>query len=94
VRLTEQDKKLFKQIELIEMAEWGMDQICLGNSHGFIVANRCLKAVYENQPHPRLAVYVGKRIVSFILQRMIEFSNLDSDEEWWDPENWGGKNVC
>ena len=85
--LTPEDKILFKQIELTEMAEFGMDQMNLGNHHGYIIANRCLQAVYENQPSNRLAKYVIKRLELFFQQ--CHFADHACEEvEWWWTRSW------
>jgi 5'-deoxynucleotidase YfbR-like HD superfamily hydrolase len=81
--LTDDDKKLFKQIELIEMAEFGMDQMNLGNHHGYIIANRCLEAVYKNQPCAKLAQYVTKRLQLFFEQCHPTDAICDEIEWWW-----------
>jgi len=83
--LTDEDKKFFKQIELIEMAEFGMDQVCLGNSHGFIVADRCLHAVFENQPCQKLVQYVIKRIRLFFDQCVFF---VPGKGDWWSAAKW------
>lgn len=88
VRIDRSEEILIKQIELIEMAEFGLDQMCLGNQHGMIVASRCLKAVYEAKPPPytRLVQYVINRLHLFYHQHR----NLDSYplEEWWFADKW------
>lgn len=86
VRLTEQDRLLFKQIELIEMAEFGMDQVCFGNNHGFIVADRCLKAVYEQKPSDRLIDYIIKRLNLFQQQASYHFPLAENP--WWEIGEW------
>jgi 5'-deoxynucleotidase YfbR-like HD superfamily hydrolase len=50
VVLSDYDKKLFKQIEMIEMAEFGIDQMLFGNNHGYIIANRCCKSCIQTHP--------------------------------------------
>ena len=82
------DKVLCKMIELVEMAEFGMDQVCLGNAHGYIVANRCLMAVYNMRPPPRLVTYVTKRIRLFFQQCPAIHTGYDLDEDWWFPARW------
>jgi 5'-deoxynucleotidase YfbR-like HD superfamily hydrolase len=85
--LNNADRDLFKQIELIEMAEFGMDQINLGNNHGFIIATRCLEAVYKGQPCEKLARYVIKRLALFFEQT--HFANRTYEEiEWWQDLSW------
>ena len=87
VRLNDAEKKLFKQIELVEMAEFGLDQVCFGNTHGMIIADRCLRAVYENEPTARLGLYVSKRLKLFYRQwhgGLVE----DTDGDWWFEDNW------
>lgn len=85
--LTNEDKKSFKQLELVEMAEFGLDQVCLGNRHGMIVADRCLRAVYKDSPPRRLIDYIRKRISLFI--RQCDLQSLGGmDDEWWYEENW------
>jgi 5'-deoxynucleotidase YfbR-like HD superfamily hydrolase len=88
VLLNDQDKILFKQIELVEMAEFGLDQVCLGNSHGLIVANRCLRAVYEQKPCVRLVEYVIKRLELFFKQSRFRITSGMINKEWWDPKDW------
>jgi 5'-deoxynucleotidase YfbR-like HD superfamily hydrolase len=85
--LTEDDKRLFKQIELIEMAEFGMDQVALGNNHGFIIADRCLLAVYEGKPSVNLAGYVIKRLKLLFRQVPIIYS-YGLGTEWWTIYKW------
>lgn len=86
VLLTEEDKKLFKQIELIEMAEFGMEQMCLGNGYAFIVADRCLRNVYQNQPCARLVQYVIKRVSLFFKQYKNTLRGAVDD--WWSIIKW------
>ncbi len=87
VFLSDEDKALFKQIELVEMAEFGLDQMNLGNHHGYIIANRCLEAVYKNQPCAKLAQYVIKRLQLFFDQ--CHPINSEYDEgEWWSAQGW------
>jgi 5'-deoxynucleotidase YfbR-like HD superfamily hydrolase len=85
--LTFEERKFCKQIELIEMAEFGLDQMCLGNKHGFIIANRCLQAVYKMQPPPchQLVQYVTKRLQLFFQQYK---GDQCSPERWWDITLW------
>jgi 5'-deoxynucleotidase YfbR-like HD superfamily hydrolase len=90
--LNEEEKKLFKQIELIEMAEFGLDQVCLGNQHGLIIADRCLRAVYENSPSTRLCNYVMKRLTLFYRQYDLAM-HISLDGEWWYVEYWEKLNV-
>jgi 5'-deoxynucleotidase YfbR-like HD superfamily hydrolase len=86
VLLSEEDKILFKQIELIEMAEFGLDQLCLGNSYAFIIADRCLRKVYGNRPCVRLVLYVIKRINLFFNQ----YKNILIEPlgDWWCAQKW------
>jgi 5'-deoxynucleotidase YfbR-like HD superfamily hydrolase len=86
VLLSDADKKLFKQIEFIEMAEFGMDQMCLGNDYGYIIANRCLRKVYQDEPNIRLVQYTMKRIELFNEQ----YKHLlkDSLGDWWSAVAW------
>ena len=86
VRLTDADKVLFKQIELTEMAEFGLDQLAFGNSHGYIIADRCLKAVHEQKPPPKLAEYIVKRLEIFYEQSRFQLMELLRD--WWEPDEW------
>jgi 5'-deoxynucleotidase YfbR-like HD superfamily hydrolase len=86
-RLNEEEKKLFKQIELIEMAEFGMDQMNLGSWHGQIIADRCLRAVYENQPHKRLTRYVAKRLLIFY-EQCHPSDHCCQEVEWWWIRSW------
>jgi 5'-deoxynucleotidase YfbR-like HD superfamily hydrolase len=84
--LSEQDKVLFKQIELVEMAEFGMDQMCLGNNHAFIIADRCLRKVYENDTSTRLMQYVIIRLNVFHKQYKTTLNDALSD--WWHEQGW------
>ena len=84
--LTDADKVLFKQIELIEMAEFGLDQMCLGNHHGEPIANRCLRAVYENNPSARLVKYVIRRLILF--DRQYPFELPEEVGQWWSIQGW------
>ena len=84
--LSAEDKILFKQIELVEMAEFGMDQMCLGNSHAFIIADRCLRKVYQNDTNARLMQYVLNRLGVFHKQYKTMIS--DSLGDWWYVEGW------
>jgi 5'-deoxynucleotidase YfbR-like HD superfamily hydrolase len=86
VMLTEQDRVLFKQIELTEMAEFGLDQLCLGNSHAFIIADRCLRVVYHSEPPARLVQYVIKRINLFFKQYKNTLRGPLGD--WWSVMEW------
>jgi len=88
VAISPEDRILIKHVEMIEMAEFGIDQINLGNSHGWIVADRCLKAVYkdEHPPCPRLALYVSIRLKLFYRQHR---GHTDQKlDEWWIPMYW------
>lgn len=85
------DKDLFKQIELVEMAEWGMDELCLGNTHGFIVADRCLRPLYNQKPCPRLIEYVITRIYLFKQQYVGVFLTKEDKRPWWYSEKWKEK---
>jgi 5'-deoxynucleotidase YfbR-like HD superfamily hydrolase len=87
VYLTEKDLKLFKQIELVEMAEFGMDQVALGNNHGFIIADRCLRAVYEGEPSLKLAGYVIKRL-NLLFRQIPTIYTYGLEAEWWDVHKW------
>jgi 5'-deoxynucleotidase YfbR-like HD superfamily hydrolase len=88
VRLTDADKKLFKQIEVLEMAEFGMDQMNLGNNHGFIIADRCLQFVYDQAPLPRrLCIYISKRL-SLFYRQCSSINVYDVRELWWFAEQW------
>jgi hypothetical protein len=85
--LSKEDKALFKQIEMIEMAEFGMDQVALGNNHGFIIADRCLRAVYEGEPSVRLAGYVIKRL-NLLFRQVPTIYTYGLEAEWWDVHKW------
>jgi 5'-deoxynucleotidase YfbR-like HD superfamily hydrolase len=85
--LSKEDMKLFKQIELIEMAEFGMDQVAFGNNHGFIIADRCLRAVYEGEPSVRLAGYVIKRL-NLLFRQVPTIYTFGLEAEWWDVHKW------
>jgi hypothetical protein len=75
------------------MAEFGLDQVCLGNSHGLIVANRCLRAVYEQKPCVRLVEYVIKRLEVFFKQSRFRITSGMINKEWWDPKDWDMKHL-
>jgi 5'-deoxynucleotidase YfbR-like HD superfamily hydrolase len=90
--LSDTDKAFFKQIELVEMAEFGLDQVTIGNNHGFIIANRCLKSVYESSPSPRLAGYVALRLKLFFRQCPTAFV-YGMEEDWWFIEKWEKPNA-
>jgi 5'-deoxynucleotidase YfbR-like HD superfamily hydrolase len=85
--LSDYDKAFFKQMELIEMAEFGMDQVNLGNNHGFIIADRCLHAAYEQKPCYRLCKYVIKRIKLYKIQNDLSFEH-DIGKNWWRTNKW------
>lgn len=89
ILFTEEDAKLFKDIELVEMGEFGLDEMCLGNSHAFIVADRCLKKVYHNEPCARLIQYIMKRLDIFHSQYKNELSEPLGD--WWFAIQWRNK---
>jgi 5'-deoxynucleotidase YfbR-like HD superfamily hydrolase len=84
--LTKEQKILFKQIELIEMAEFGMDQICLGNSHAFIITDRCLQKVFLGDPPARLMQYVIKRL--YVFHTQYKFILSDALSDWWLVNGW------
>ena len=88
--LTDRDKQFVKQIEMVEMAEFGMDQMCLGNIHGTIIANRCLEAVYKIQPPPcsGLIQYVIKRLQLFYRQYNPSVIVEHPVEPWWLVDQW------
>jgi 5'-deoxynucleotidase YfbR-like HD superfamily hydrolase len=92
VVLSDYDKTLFKQIELVEMAEFGLDQVAIGNNHGFIIAHRCLRSVYESLPNPRLVEYVVLRLKLFFKQCPMVFV-YDMEEDWWLISNWEKLNA-
>jgi 5'-deoxynucleotidase YfbR-like HD superfamily hydrolase len=87
IYLTDRDKSLFKQMELVEMAEFGMDQVAFGNSHGFIIADRCLRAVYEGKPSVRLAGYVIKRL-NLLFRQIPTIYTYGLEGEWWNVHKW------
>lgn len=87
-RLSDYDKKLFKNIELTEMAEFGLDQVCLGNSYAFVIADRCLRSVYNNNPDTKLIRYIMKRLELFFLQCRNE---MEPFGDWWSYAKWHAK---
>jgi 5'-deoxynucleotidase YfbR-like HD superfamily hydrolase len=91
VLLTKADEKLFKDIELMEMAEFGMDQMCLGNSYGYIVADRCLHKVYDNEPCESLVLYIIRRLDLFHEQYKTMLSDNLSD--WWYTGMWRARRL-
>lgn len=90
--ITDDEGRLMKHIELVEMAEFGLDQMCLGNHHGVIIANRCLEAVYKIQPPPcaRLAHYVITRLRLFYQQYTSKVGCPLND--WWLIDPWSKLN--
>ncbi len=90
VYLDDSDKKLVKQIELMEMAEFGMEEVCLGNSHGFVVADRCLKALYDWKPCNRLIDYVILRLDIYFKQYVLSVKGPWDLHEWWRISKWEG----
>jgi len=84
--LEQHDSVLFKHIELVEMAEWGMDEFNFGNHHGFVVANRCLRALYEQAPCNQLINYVIKRLALFYSQNQLNTDACNWD--WWYVRRW------
>jgi hypothetical protein len=85
--------RLFKQIELMEMAEWGMDEVCLGNSHGYTVADRCLRALYGYSPCQRLCEYVIKRLDLFFKQYQLGVRKEQYElKDHWRITKW--KESC
>jgi 5'-deoxynucleotidase YfbR-like HD superfamily hydrolase len=88
ILLTNADRDLFKQIELMEMAEFGIGEVLLGNNHGFIVADRCLQALYEKKPCVRLCQYASKRLRLFYLQCQIQNTPLSRTSSWWNVTGW------
>lgn len=85
--LSDEQLRLFKLIEMVEMFEWGLDEMTRGSTYGNIVAERCLKFVYEKillaQPLPQawkgVALYVYKRLL---------ISDVNRDGAWWYPQTW------
>jgi hypothetical protein len=88
------DKKFFKLVEIIEMAEFGLDEVCLGNSHGLLIADRCLRHVYKNIAFPacgkeaRLVTYIVRRLNLFMQQCM---NRIVRDGPWWYTNHWEDK---
>lgn len=89
--MTEEQLQLFKMIEMVEMFEWGLDEMMHGCQYGSIVADRCLRVVYEKvysvTPLPeqwrRLCLYVYKRLT---------INEIKADQPgWWDYKMWDRK---
>jgi HD containing hydrolase-like enzyme len=89
--LGDDDRTFLKHIELMEMAEFGMDQVILGNDTGLIIADRCLKSIFTSSPCARLCIYVIMRLGLFTRQRI---SRLTWEwDKWWIVEQWEGLNA-
>lgn len=85
--LSQETRYFIKLIEMIEMAEFGLDQMNLGNGHGFIVADRCLKSVFLLKPSwPRFIKYVTTRLNLFKEQYSVGIG-CDLDP-WWKEDKW------
>jgi 5'-deoxynucleotidase YfbR-like HD superfamily hydrolase len=88
--ISKEDRQFVKQIEMMEMAEFGMDQLCLGNNHGFIVADRCLCAVFKDPTrYLKLIEYIMKRLNLFYKQCL--WSDVISGHKfdvWWEVNTW------
>ena len=81
--ISDEDRALCKMIELVEMAEFGLDEMVLGNSHGFVIANRCLYAVFNMRPPDKLVLYICTRLNVFGAQYPMHMEG-----DWWDPIKW------
>jgi 5'-deoxynucleotidase YfbR-like HD superfamily hydrolase len=90
IYFTDADRELFKQLELMEMAEMGMGEVLLGNDHGFIIADRCLEALYEKRPCPRLCQYAILRLKMFSRQYMSISHpiSIRMMSKWWNIIEW------
>jgi hypothetical protein len=87
-KITDEQLDLFKLIEMVEMFEWGLDEMSRGCKYGSFVADRCLKVVYEKlqfkplpEPWRVLSLYVFKRLMLFE-------TTIPIDNEWWHITQW------
>jgi 5'-deoxynucleotidase YfbR-like HD superfamily hydrolase len=90
--LSGEQRQLFKLIELIEMAEWGIEEVLRGSQYGEIVADRCLKAVYTQMQAVNPLPLSWERLACYI-QKRIERLSLDGTEDWWIPDKWNLKEI-
>jgi 5'-deoxynucleotidase YfbR-like HD superfamily hydrolase len=86
VELQPEEKVLVKQMEMLEMAEFGMSEVVLGNQHGWPIANRCLEAIYGQELSPRFRVYVKTRLRQFFAQ--LKQDGAVFSEPWWSMQAW------
>jgi 5'-deoxynucleotidase YfbR-like HD superfamily hydrolase len=94
-RITPEQYALFKMVEMVEMFEWGLDEMNRGCRYGEIVADRCLKIIYERvssaskplpEPWHRLCWYMQNRL------GLNEFAI--HHEKWWTLEEWKRITEC
>lgn len=72
--ITNREAIIIKACELVEMYEWGLEELNLGNRYAWLVANRCLEAFHLLKvPDP-----AGARLISYISQRQKAFYALQS----------------
>lgn len=67
LRISDRDRAAMKLAEFIEMAEWGWDEVALGNRNAQLVLDRCLGVARETikQPDslpPRVAEMAGEYV--------------------------------
>lgn len=73
--LTPHEKHIIKLSEYIEMWEWGMHELMLGNKLAKRVADRCLKIAYEYiMDKERIPEDVAVRAAMYIVNRKEEWN--------------------
>ncbi len=71
LRIGDRQRAAMKLAEFIEMAEWGWDELALGNQNARVVMERCLIAAQQYTSNPdTLPPGVGEQAVSYIKRRM------------------------
>jgi 5'-deoxynucleotidase YfbR-like HD superfamily hydrolase len=87
--LSDEQMKLFKLIEMIEMFEWGLDEYNRGSKYGFVVAERCLKVVYDRLKATEHLPPAWKRLAHYVQKRLqLDISYEDMEGIWWDWFQW------
>jgi hypothetical protein len=86
VSLQPEEKQLVKQIEMMEMAEFGMHEVTLGNHYGWPIADRCLGYIYGQDVSPRFVQYVQTRIAHFFMPSHLSDESVSNP--WWHPPCW------
>lgn len=85
--VTPKEYDFLKQIHLIEMWEFGLDQVNMGNAYAFIIADRCLKSLYEQNPSVPIRKYVITRLRLWGIQ-CPTCGIYDTANDWWRSYNW------